>query len=340
MYQQDDTPQKPVSGRRFRARDALVTVGVAALVLLLFEGPSIRHQGQELSPGGQRALVLAVGRPAGWVSGHLGLARVGHSLTSWLSPDDGLGTGGPGGFDVAGATISSGGVPPVTPDAFDPRSLGAPGPKPRPLRTLLVTGDSMAQPLDTTLAGRLAGHGVRVIRDAHVGTGISKPVIVDWGRLSTAQTKKDGQDATVFFLGANEGFPMRVPGAGTVACCGVGWATEYANRVRRMMNTYRRGGRARVYWLTLPLPREAARARIARAVNAAIEVAASAYGAQVHVLDMAGRFTPGGRYRDAMTVGGEDTIVRQADGVHLNDAGAKVAADAVQAAMRPDFIVR
>ena len=41
-----------------------------------------------------------------------------------------------------------------------------------------------------------------------------------------------------------------------------------------------------------------------------------------------------------MTVGGEDTIVRQADGVHLNDAGAKVAADAVQAAMRPDFIVR
>ena len=184
-------------------------------------------------------------------------------------------------------------MPPVTPEPSTPRALGAPGPSRRPLRTLLVTGDSMAQPLDTSSPGRLAGHGVRVIRDAHVGTGISKPVIAGLGQ-ALGRADQAGPPATrsVFFLGANEGFPMQVPGAGTVACCGVGWATEYANRVRRMMNTYRRAGGARVYWLTLPLPRDAAR-RIARAVvNAAIEVAASAYGAQVHVLDMAGPSRP------------------------------------------------
>jgi hypothetical protein len=197
----------------------------------------------------------------------------------------------------------------------------------------------MAQPLDTTLAGRLAGKGVNVIRDPHVGTGISKPIIVDWGKLSVAQTAKDHPDAVIVFIGANEGFPMKTAGppAGTAACCGPAWAAEYATRARRMMNTYRRAGAGRVVWLTLPLPRDAARRRIALAVNAAVEVAAEPYRAQVQVLDMAALFTPGGTYRDAMTVGGRDTIVRQADGVHLNEAGAKLAADAVQAALRPDF---
>ena len=39
------------------------------------------------------------------------------------------------------------------------------------LKTLLVTGDSLAQPLDVQLARRLAGDGVRTVRDAHLGTG-------------------------------------------------------------------------------------------------------------------------------------------------------------------------
>ena len=104
-----------------------------------------------------------------------------------------------------------------------------------------------------------------------------------------------------------------------------------------MMNTYRQGGAARVYWLTLPLPRGGERQEIARAVNAAIEVAAQPYRAQVRVLDMTTLFTPGGRYRDAMDVDGRRRIVREADGIHLNQAGAELAADAVQAALRRDF---
>ena len=85
-----------------------------------------------------------------------------------------------------------------------------------------------------------------------------------------------------------------------------------------MMNTYRQGGDARVYWLTLPLPRDRDLQEVARAVNAAIGVAAEPYRAQVRVLDMAELFTPGGRYRDAMEVDGRRQIVRDADGIHLN----------------------
>ena len=87
------------------------------------------------------------------------------------------------------------------------------------------------------------------------------------------------------------------------------------------MNTYRQDGAARVYWLTLPLPARRRPAEVARAVNAAIEVAAQPFRAQVRVLDMAELFTPGGRYRDAMTVDGRRRIVREADGIHLNRRG-------------------
>jgi lysophospholipase L1-like esterase len=38
-----------------------------------------------------------------------------------------------------------------------------------------------------------------------------------------------------------------------------------------------------------------------------------------------------------MPVGGSDQLVRQADGVHLNQTGSRVAADAVIAALRGDF---
>ncbi len=82
-----------------------------------------------------------------------------------------------------------------------------------------------------------------------------------------------------------------------------------------------------MYWLTLPIPRDDDLAEVARTVNAAIEVAAQPFRAQVRVLDMTELFTPGGRYRDAMTLDGRKRIVRESDGIHLNDAGAGLAAD-------------
>ena len=47
----------------------------------------------------------------------------------------------------------------MTPDAFDPADLGAKAERPRELKTVLVTGDSLSQPLDAELARRLAGDG-------------------------------------------------------------------------------------------------------------------------------------------------------------------------------------
>jgi len=310
-------------------------VALAALLLVLAQGASIRNAGEQLSPGVERNLVLAVGRPAGWIAERLPLAGVSHAATSWLSPNVNLGGRG---FTSSAAAASANQIPPVTPDAFDPASIGAKPPPRRQLHTLLVTGDSMSMPLDADLAQRLAPRGVRTIQDPHVGTGISNTFIVDWGKLSALQVQQDRPDAVVVFIGANEGFPMSSASGGReVPCCGAEWAAIYANRARQMMDTYRQEGAARVYWLTLPTPREPARQEIARVVNAAVEVAAQPWADEVRVIDTVPTFTPGGVYRDAMSVGGVQTIVREADGIHLNEAGSGLLAGIVLARVGQDF---
>jgi hypothetical protein len=104
-----------------------------------------------------------------------------------------------------------------------------------------------------------------------------------------------------------------------------------------MMETYLRNGDAHVYWLTVPTPRDPARLEIADAVNAAVIAAADKAGDGVTVLDLDEQFAPDGDYTDAIDVDGRERIVREQDGIHLNGAGAAVAADVVQDAVDADL---
>jgi hypothetical protein len=322
--------------RRFRARDAIIAVTLASLLLVLFEGAAVRRAGEQMGPGVGGDVVRTVGKPAGAIADALPLASVAHHATGWLSPD--------GKLDkrdsftaVSAATGAAATVPPVTADAFDPARIGAaPGPK-RRLRTLLVTGDSMSTPLDSEVRRQMVGNDVRVIGEPHLGTGISKSFLVDWGQLSAQQVKRDHPNAVVVFIGANEGFPMKGPAGRDVKCCGADWAAIYANRVRRMVDTYRQRGAARIYWIGIPAPRSAARQRISRVVNEAAEVATQPWRGQVRVIDTGAIFTPNG-YRDAMKVGGVESIVRQPDGIHLNEKGAGLLASTLLQQIRRDFV--
>lgn len=336
MTEPDVVPPISEHTRRRGAREALVAVFVAAAILVVAQGPSIERTGERLDPGPVRSAVLAVGRPAAWIGERLPVAEVVHDATAFLSPDEDLASGG-GFAGTAPAPARGGGVPPVTEDAFAPADLGAPAPADLALRKLLVTGDSLAMPLDAVLARHLAdGRAVQVIRDPHVGTGISKPGLVDWGKLSVRQAGRHRPEAVVVFLGANEGFPFEDAAGRPVECCGAAWAAAYATRARTMMDTYRRDGAARVYWLTLPLPRDPRRQEIARTVNAAVRAASAPYRAQVRVLDLTRVFTPDG-YRDAMPVDGRERLVRDPDGIHLNETGAELAGDLVLEVAGQDF---
>ncbi len=319
--------------RRFGARHAIAAVFLAALILILSDGHSVLKAGEQMNPGPGQTIVEAVGHPASWIAASIPLAGVVHDATAFLNPNVAL--SGPG-FDAA-ANGATGQVGEVTPAAFNPSAIGEPAQPKRRLHTLLVTGDSMSQPLDSDLAGDLIPKGVRVVQDPHIGTGISTTFVVNWAQLSAAQVRAYHPNALVIFIGANDGFPMSGPGGRAIACCSAQWAAIYANRVRQMANTYRQDGAAHVYWLTLPTPRDPARARISRVVNAAIAVGVAPWTAQVSVINTVPIFTPAGVYRDAMTIDGVPTIVRQSDGIHLNDAGSRFLAGVVLAAIQRDF---
>jgi lysophospholipase L1-like esterase len=324
--------------RRFTARQAIVAVLIGSVILALAAGTSIRKAGNEMNPGIGRDAVLAVGDPASWLAQRLPLRPAAHTLTAWLSPDVNL--NGLPGFAAYTTTTTgtAGGIPVVTPNSFNPSQLGAPAPAKQRLHTLLVTGDSMSEPLDQYLAQSLLPNGVSVIQDPHIGTGISSTLLVNWGQLSAYQVRHDHPNAIVVFIGANDGYSMPGPDGRQVNCCNAQWAAIYANRVRQMMNTYRQDGVAHVYWLTLPTPRDPARASIARVVNAAIEVAAQPWADQVTVIDTVPTFTPNNSYRDSMTVNGTPTIVRESDGIHLNSAGSQLAAKLVLGYIDQNFI--
>jgi hypothetical protein len=311
--------------RRFTAGDAVKAVTLTTVLLVIFAGGSIRHAADELKPGLGRDIVKAVAKPAGWISDQLPLADTRRDLTSWLSPNEQL-TGQ--GFQAGGTSPgkSASVLPPV------PTT-------PQPLDRLLVTGDSLSTPLDIEVARKLAdqGAGVQVTRDPHLATGISNTGLVDWSRLSSTQAANDDPDAAVLFIGANEGYPMPGANGAQVNCCGPQWEAIFRSRVSQMMDNYLRGGVQRVYWLTVPTQRDPARKPIADAVNQAIEQAAAAYGGAVRVVDLRPTFTPGDAYRDTIDIDGKQTIVRESDGIHLNETGSSVAADLVLQAIDRDF---
>lgn len=202
---------------------------------------------------------------------------------------------------------------------------------------VLVTGDSMAQIFDHYMADGLGG-AAAVRSEAHISTGLSKPSMLDWVANSRGQAARVRPDVTVVFIGANDGFPMPTPSGATAPCCDGAWVGEYARRAAQMMRAYRRGGAGRVYWLTLPAPRGGNFRTVFGPVNAALRRAAKRVrGVRIVPIDRI--FTPGFVYRDTLLWGGRNVAVRQGDGVHLNNAGASIAAHKTIARMRANRIL-
>ena len=200
----------------------------------------------------------------------------------------------------------------------------------RPRLTVLATGDSSMQGIDSHLADEL-GSGAHVRSDLHPGTGLVKPG-GPWEHLAPFQMRVVKPDATVVSMGAADDFPLRAFDGSLHVCCDEAWELEYAGRVRKTMQTYLRDGRARVIWLTLPIP-AGERPFAAAAVNAAV-IRASAGLHGVSVLRMDQLFTPEG-HREVMPYRGRMVRIFRPDGVHLTITGTAIAARLVAGALRP-----
>ena len=127
--------------------------------------------------------------------------------------------------------------------------------------TVLVTGDSMSEPLDIYLSRLLTSTGVKTVLDPQIGTGISTSFVLDWRRYAEEQGERLSPKVVVMFIGANDGFALPDSRGIQIACCSAGWEAVYAARARQMMGAYLHGGAKLVLWLTLPLPRDPRRQR-------------------------------------------------------------------------------
>lgn len=323
-------------GRTRGAKDAIIAVFVAALLAVVFAGDSLERAAESMPEGVARDVVAAIGKPAGAIAGALPFAAAADGIAGWFGAEDDPKTSAKVVSPKAAPASTAGSSRPasdISADDFDRRSVDADGPAPK-LTTVLVTGDSMAQPLDSRLARSLAGSGVKVTRDARLGSAISKPEPVDWLELAPQQIKDSPAQVVVMLLGANEGFPLPGPGSGDAQCCTADWAAAYAARVQAISTAWLEGGADQVLWLTLPAPKDARRQPISRAVNAAVRVGLGGFGSAATVLDTDEYFTPGGQYRASIEVDGREELVRSEDGIHLSEQGAEQAAELVERELR------
>ncbi len=191
---------------------------------------------------------------------------------------------------------------------------------------LLATGDSTIEGVDSYLGERL-GSAVVTRLGSRPGTGLSLDGELPWPTAAARQVQRLRPRVTVISLGANDSYPMTTAGGATVACCGPAWEAEYAARARTLMTTYTRGD-GRMVWMLLPVPKGEGQAVAFAAVNRAVQAAAAGRPG-IRLVDLGPELSPGGVFTPTLVRDGKPVTVRAQDGVHLSDAGASIAADAV-----------
>ncbi len=220
----------------------------------------------------------------------------------------------------------------VTADGQRVRRVISVGVEPRPrdlaqIPDVLATGDSMMENVSVALADALTDQAY-VNSDVRLGSGLSQRFPADWTKLPRRQERRLHPAATVLFIGANEGAPLRTPGGDTVKCCEGPWIAEYARRARRVIRSYK----GAVLWLNMPTMRDPGRAATSAAANAGVARAVQGID-RAHLIDIATFFTPGGQYRHTLRHRGRKVRVRSSDGIHLSTAGALIAADMIEDAL-------
>lgn len=226
--------------------------------------------------------------------------------------------------------------PAITHSAPTPRPAPTARPR-RPLRRLLVTGDSLPGYLGPILINDVAAVApVRGFVDVHNGTGLTRPDFVDWSVVASQQVASDDPDATVVWIGGND-FQNMVLANGQVLVAGTpAWTHEYQRRAEVCMRVWAGGGRRKVYWLAMPPSRNPAWAYDDARIDVALRQAA-AHVPGVEYLDILGPITNRGRYADYVYQHGQPVLVRESDGVHVNVAGSTIVAGEVFAVLQHDW---
>ena len=197
--------------------------------------------------------------------------------------------------------------------------------------TILLVGDSMMQVgLAPGIAAAYARDPhVRVIRETHVGTGLSRPDVYDWPATLSRTLTRQRPRFVVATFGGNDAQDIKVDGR-FIAFGTERWDAAYVARVHDFLTELTRDG-AEVLWIGLPPMRaEDFNERVGKLNDLVVQ--ASRGMPRVEFLDATPLVT-GDDHAFATYLpapGGGLVQVRQEDGIHLSTAGgARVASSAV-----------
>ena len=315
-------------GRRpLPAGKVLLAAAVGVVLATLLTAASLERTARSLPYGPRRTLAVAFAQPLAAFSRFTLLDRPARGVSSLLgrtSPEQ-----------QAGQTLSDLGAPPSTAPTALPTPTAA-----RPLR-IWVGGDSLAQNSGAQVVQYADQTGVmKATLDFHIATGLSRPDFYDWpARLHwVAHTLRP--DAAVVFFGANDAQSVEYRGQvlhnGTRA-----WLALYRRRVGAAMDTLRRGGATRVYWIGLPVMKDPAFSRTVRVLNTIYEQEAAKRPGVTYVDAWRLFLDPSGHYSAYLrNKNGELLLMRQADGIHMTLDGASRLGYSIVRRMARDYHVR
>ncbi|HEV8114589.1 MAG TPA: GDSL-type esterase/lipase family protein, partial [Acidimicrobiales bacterium] len=211
-------------------------------------------------------------------------------------------------------------VPEPTATTLAPLRVRAPSDD-EPLRVYL-TGDSFLADVSRGLSAVVAkDERWEPTTDAKVGTGLSRPEVVNWPARIKARLPSD-VEVVVLGFGGNDAQDL-LANRQRAKLAEPEWEAEYQARVGRVLDAVSQPGRT-IVWIGMPVATannmEKGRPAMTRAAQAEL-----AKRPGTLFLDSAALLAGAdGGYTDVLTIDGEPKRVRAADGFHLTPAGASL----------------
>ncbi len=315
---------QPVWRRRGTWQHTGLVLLSAFALWLIMDATVLQHNAQVISPvGARRTAALRVLDPIAALARFTGLDL------PVSGANEALGRTSTGGFVIPAVptTTTLAKRTPTTTTTLRVQPTAA-----HPLRVLII-GDSIGEDLAAPLLAELQATGVATVwTDTRVGTGLTRLDYFNWVAELAYDVHLYHPQLIVGLMGAND--PQDFPGPPDVLFNTAPWRTTYLSHASQLFSEGTAGG-ARLVWASIPTISDPGRDQRMQVVRDLQREAAAKY--RVVYVDSDDSVAPGGRFAAYLKVGGQETLVRQADGIHLTTAGGTLLATQIMGTLRADL---